>query len=101
MTPENEIAEGFYTASATSSRTAKSPRAVVRWRYRPAAGTRYVPDLSSAAAARRRAAAPAHCMRWPRPGERLHYPDCESLLLNEVPEVVVVDHPSPPDKRRS
>src|ERR1700751_471096 len=33
----------------------------------------------------------------PRPGERLHYPDCESLLLNEGPEVVVVDHPSPPD----
>jgi hypothetical protein len=81
-----------------SGRTAAQPpmQSIVGW-CRPAAGTRYVPDLSSAAAARRRAAAPAHCMRWPRPGERLHYPDCESLLLNEVPEVVVVDHPSPPD----
>src|ERR1700730_7077565 len=58
---------------------------IIRWRYRPAAGTRYVHDLSSAPAARCRAAAPAHCMRWPRPCERLHNPDCESLLLNEVP----------------
>src|SRR5271169_284457 len=31
MTPEIEIAEGFYTASAKSGHTEKSPTAAIRW----------------------------------------------------------------------